>query len=1421
VSTRELRCGLLLLTSLAVAIPATAGTPINLGSGDASYSVPLFTIPLAGTPYAPPLDFKLSYHSQDPLRPTLSYLPMGLGWTHSFNETLLPVDPMGTLLYHRGPEGWDSEYIMDAADHWVARSPGGLHATVTRTNASGTNDLIFTMTDVDGTRTIFGADPATVTYGRWLMTEPHWWDHSIRGTYSGSDLVSVVDAMGRAVTLAYTAHVLTSITLPGGAEWRFSYTNGLLSAISDPLHGGTAWRSFAYQTNSLGVPRLLTFARDDDGAALQAFTYDALDRANGASSEGGRDALTVQYDTPTSSKTTVTRTQSAGITLATVYSLAYQGRRWLVTKSEGGCATCTSGADTITYEYYGSNHLRKRTVGTDLSGSGGADERVTTEYTYNADGMVLTRKEAVGKTEERTTTYTYGHVSPWSGPWPSFVTRVDEPSVKPGEVRSTTYSWDSLERVLTSTVSGYLGPTGSLATYTTVTTYADDYPHDVVSIAGPRTGQLETMTYYPKADSALNRRGRLHTRTTTVSTQPAVTLTSTYDNYDAYGTALSVTDPNDVETQRVTDLRGRVTSIVEKKPASDANEPPDYTTTYTFDSRDRLTAIQRPLGNRVSYRYEDGTNRLTDTIRQSANGLEQERLHVTLNLLGGKVQEDAQACTTPAAPCTTWSTQRTESFAYDGRNRLSGIQHPTPAGSQVLYDYDSRGNLRTIQDERHTSPNTVYTYDPLNRLKTTTQVVAGPDYVTSYLYDVRDNLVTVTDPNLNETTYAVDDWARVQSQGSPVSGTTTYAYDEAGNITLTTAANGTLTTRTFDLANRVTGAVSAGPEPAPGHILSYQYDDATAGAYRRGRLSTMTERDQAHAPWRPTTYTYDRRGLLRVEDREIAQGNGWYPDPAHVYQTGHAYDANGNRTRIVYPSGRVVEYTYDFADRPTGAAATAPVARTYASGGIYKAFGPLFTLQYGNGTVQSTAFDSRYRPTRNTLTKPPQTLADYTYGSDALGNIETITDELNAGYNRTFGYDDVNRLTTANTGASLWGTGFYNYDAMGNITSFGLGANHTATFTLFGTTPKISSVIENGVQSAVTYDNAGNDTSNYDAAAHAVTDTAWYDGRNLLWIDGTDPAWSSYIYDGRGVRVFKTNHNSTTNVTTTTDYVYSPELHLLNTVGSTWTRVIFPPPPETTILSTSTEEFIWLGDRPIAQEQEWTSGKGQGSSTSWMFTDHLGTPTITTGANGVIESQTEYEPYGTVAANRVGSSPTLRLPGQESDGYNIFRWYRSNWGRYSQPDPIGHEGGVNLFSYVSGRPTVAADPRALAPCGQPPKHEDFKDCHVYCGAAHAWQLCNLHNNLQYGTGAGLAVAAGIGIVAWRHGGPVGPVAGCLAAGGTLVLGLGAHYAVEKYGLSMFQIQEGLCHQSCDVNACAMPAGPGGPLSGACSQPPLL
>jgi RHS repeat-associated protein len=153
--------------------------------------------------------------------------------------------------------------------------------------------------------------------------------------------------------------------------------------------------------------------------------------------------------------------------------------------------------------------------------------------------------------------------------------------------------------------------------------------------------------------------------------------------------------------------------------------------------------------------------------------------------------------------------------------------------------------------------------------------------------------------------------------------------------------------------------------------------------------------------------------------------------------------------------------------------------------------------------------------------------------------------------------------------------------------------------------------------------------------------------------------------------------------------VYTPELNLMSE-------------SETSTSSTPAMayDYIWFGGKPAAQVDLATS------TTHWTFTDHLGTPILQTDATGTIDWRAEYEPFGSMYTLRTGATrhQPLRFPGQEADSlngereYNIFRWYRAGWGRYTQADPIGLNGGRNIYLYVEANPSANRDPLGLKCC---------------------------------------------------------------------------------------------------------------------------
>jgi YD repeat-containing protein len=1220
--------------------------PINVGSGDVSVSLPLFAIDQPRMP----LRFDLSYHSLAAAYPNAITTTMGLGWTHSFNSSLRLADAahLPGLLMLVTPHGHRYYFPKVNDGLWLPAKPIGSGDQVV---ASGSEWILVSL---DGSQTHFDSFS-----GRWTSTRDRW-GNTISGTYANNLLTTITDSVGRQVTLTYTSGSLTAVQLPTGETWHFDYANGELSAIREPATGGT-WRTFEYTDDLHSVSRLLTAVRDAAGILLEGHSYDGSDRGSTSTTERGGTTL-VEYDTPASGQARVTETivstDNSTTTRVSTFTLLQQNNQYLVSQLAGVCSTCGTGTEIQTYAH---DDLDRVVSATDGAGN-------VTTFSYDSFGNVITKVEAAGTPLERTTTFQYADSS-----WPTFPTLVTEPSATGIGLKTRAQSWNDSETVLTTTESGKLNATDPAISYTTLTTF--DSRHRVISFDGPRlasdVNDVTTSAYYSDTNSNVSNRGRLNTLTN------ALSQVTTLADYDVFGTARSTTDPNGVVTVRTTDARGRTTFITNQAVPGDANESQGYQSTMTFDARDRLTDTVSPRGVHTRYGYEDGTNLLTDTIRLDLSGSnEVERHHVSYDLIGQKSEEQDQSCASPAATCGSWTTKRYETYNYDSFGRLSEADH---GSDKIVYAYDGNGLLTSVQDENHSAPNTTYAYDALRRLTSVTQKLAGAPsdtIATQYGYDAQDNLTSVTDPNGNVTTYSYDDFRRLQKQVSPVTGTTTYIYDPAGNLLTTTDGNGSSTTRIYDALNRPTRSTST---PIWTEVINWTYD---TGAYGAGRLASVVDN------WGTTTYSHDRRGLLRSEVRAMYTG---------TFTTGYGYDADGNRSSITYPSGRVLNYTFDFANRPLSASSG---SSSYASAATYLPFGPLTSLTFGNGTVKTMQYDDRYRVTRNTLAFGGTTIADYAYASDATGNITQIHDALDASYNRDFGYDDLNRLTAANSGASLWGVGAYHYDRMGNLLSLDLGGtvevdpnqslrrrSHQATidslpavnsrhetYAYIGTTPKLATVTTDGLDHPIVYDAAGNETRYF-------VDRS-YGARNELAVV-TDSSVETfhqlqYVYDWRGVRVQRFESTTSASNWVSRDFFYSPELQLL-----TVTRDNGPNfwnsrrRPTTMTVADPMHEIVWLGSLPVAQ----VSPGDPFFPLRYTFTDHLGTPILQTDPAATTVWRAEHEPYGQVWTMRSGTrtEQPLRLPGQElamtwegqEENYNIFRWYRAGWGRYTQADPAG------------------------------------------------------------------------------------------------------------------------------------------------------
>jgi RHS repeat-associated protein len=191
-----------------------------------------------------------------------------------------------------------------------------------------------------------------------------------------------------------------------------------------------------------------------------------------------------------------------------------------------------------------------------------------------------------------------------------------------------------------------------------------------------------------------------------------------------------------------------------------------------------------------------------------------------------------------------------------------------------------------------------------------------------------------------------------------------------------------------------------------------------------------------------------------------------------------------------------------------------------------------------------------------------------------------------------------------------------------------------------------------------------------------TSETGWtyvYDLSNKLIrvLSGSNQV-AEYTYNGAGQRIKK--------VTQTETRIFHYDLlgHLI---------------AETNQNGQMFAEYVYLGDQLLTLIKP-------GELAYYFHNDHLGTPQVLTDDSQTVAWKAAYTPFGGAVPSIETVENPFRFPGQYYDQetglhYNYFRYYDPSTGRYITPDPIGLEGGINLFSYAANNPINHIDTRGL------------------------------------------------------------------------------------------------------------------------------
>jgi RHS repeat-associated protein len=131
-----------------------------------------------------------------------------------------------------------------------------------------------------------------------------------------------------------------------------------------------------------------------------------------------------------------------------------------------------------------------------------------------------------------------------------------------------------------------------------------------------------------------------------------------------------------------------------------------------------------------------------------------------------------------------------------------------------------------------------------------------------------------------------------------------------------------------------------------------------------------------------------------------------------------------------------------------------------------------------------------------------------------------------------------------------------------------------------------------------------------------------------------------------------------------------------------------------------------------------------GSSTSTYLTDNLGSTVALAGSSGTVQTSYAYDPYGVTTTSGAANTNTYQYTGRENDATGLYflraRYYNPAWGRFISEDPIGLDGGPNLYAYVENNPLNWLDPWGLyhcvggANCDITPPMQDAMSCFDQC-----------------------------------------------------------------------------------------------------------
>jgi len=541
--------------------------------------------------------------------------------------------------------------------------------------------------------------------------------------------------------------------------------------------------------------------------------------------------------------------------------------------------------------------------------------------------------------------------------------------------------------------------------------------------------------------------------------------------------------------------------------------------------------------------------------------------------------------------------------------------------------------------------------------------------------DAEGNLVAQSDTKGNWWQKHIVSWNLVGAERSPLGSVTQYAYTHRQKRSLIVDANGNRAEYLRDRAQRVTEIVQNGRSylryrrGVDGAILEESDGDGVwlvRHQTNRLGLHTQTELQSGER----YTYAYDRLGnfteasssrhqvkrgfLSRRLIEELRDGRG----------IAHRFDDDGVTESVVFGRFRVT-----YVNAPGGVRVVTPDGGEHH---FWRDAEGVYCRQNQNGTGEALAFDAQDRLVSRACFRSSADgvattwVSRYRYDAEGL-LCEVLDSELGRA---SFEYDADQRLVSQRGPGALRFD--YAYDLANNLS---LTPAHGRVLALpdnllahsnrerfeFDSRQRLAKRVgADGVETHYTYD------------SHDQLVEAAFSDRAEVW---------RAAYDGLGRRLWREYAGRRT------DFYWDGD-RLAAEVAPDGALRVYVYPNEDALVP-----FLFLDY--ASADADPASGVAH-----YLFTAPTGMPLrVEDGAGQVLWQGGTFEPYGASAPGSPLPPTRLRFAGHFYDEhlglfYNRFRDYDPALGRYLQPDPLGHAGGLNLYAYPAN-PAVAVDLRGL------------------------------------------------------------------------------------------------------------------------------